>query len=265
MSVLGPLPPRQSIVTAAAAAVRRAILAGELAPGSRLPPERTLSETLGVHRSTLRAALKELETSGLVRVRQGSAYTVQDWRASGGPELVATALGLEGDLTKRHAIARDLLELRGQLLALALDRLVRAGFTQGALESFERLARDYEASVESRASAASLEEHEQRLRQALLASSESDVLRLHANPVDASIVAFVELCEALHTEPTEGVTAFGALVDALATQGSLEAPLERLRVRDAAALERLATPRGAKARPKASASDRTLALPFARG
>src|SRR5512145_1331124 len=47
------------------------IESGELTPGDRLPPERELSETLGVTRMTLRQALRVLETQGLLVRRQG--------------------------------------------------------------------------------------------------------------------------------------------------------------------------------------------------
>ncbi|MGQ0571249.1 MAG: GntR family transcriptional regulator [Armatimonadota bacterium] len=52
------------------------IESGELKPGERLSPERTLSETLGVNRMTLRQALSKLETEGYLDRRQGSGTFV---------------------------------------------------------------------------------------------------------------------------------------------------------------------------------------------
>jgi GntR family transcriptional regulator len=47
------------------------IEAGELAPGDQLPPERELSEKLGVNRMTLRRALRVLEAQGLIVRKHG--------------------------------------------------------------------------------------------------------------------------------------------------------------------------------------------------
>lgn len=47
------------------------IESGEFAPGDRLPPERELSEELGINRMTLRRALRVLEYQGLVLRKHG--------------------------------------------------------------------------------------------------------------------------------------------------------------------------------------------------
>jgi GntR family transcriptional regulator len=58
----------------------RAIRAGELAPGTALPSERELSESLALSRMTVRRAFEELVAEGLVEQRQGSGTFVR-----GGP------------------------------------------------------------------------------------------------------------------------------------------------------------------------------------
>lgn len=47
------------------------VLRGQLKPGDRLPSERALMEQFGVSRSTIREALRVLESGGLIRSRPG--------------------------------------------------------------------------------------------------------------------------------------------------------------------------------------------------
>src|SRR5262245_25737720 len=108
---LQPVPRAAAAHTAADHALRTAILAGDLAPGERLPPERELATTLGVSRLTLRAALATLVADGLVSVHHGRGYEVRDFRGSG-PQLLPGLVELAAARGGLPAIARDLLRVR---------------------------------------------------------------------------------------------------------------------------------------------------------
>lgn len=74
--------------------IRTSILAGEFAPGDKLPPERDLAEMFGVSRPSVREALNMLASSGLVMSYQGGGTVVLSLMeaASGNPltELIRT-------------------------------------------------------------------------------------------------------------------------------------------------------------------------------
>ncbi|GAA3360502.1 hypothetical protein GCM10017744_043410 [Streptomyces antimycoticus] len=72
---------------ALAVGLERLILSGELPPGSRVPPERELAESLGVSRGSVREALRALASRGLVARRPGSGTVVLDR----GPPPTATS------------------------------------------------------------------------------------------------------------------------------------------------------------------------------
>ena len=59
-----------------ARAMQSAIEAGELAAGTRLPPERPLAQALGVSRTTVVLAYGKLRERGLLESRQGSGTWV---------------------------------------------------------------------------------------------------------------------------------------------------------------------------------------------
>ncbi len=56
---------------AVAATIRQRIASGELAIGDRLPTEDELTEQYGIARTTLREALRILESQGLIHIRRG--------------------------------------------------------------------------------------------------------------------------------------------------------------------------------------------------
>lgn len=56
--------------------IKRQIISGEIMPGFRLPPERKLAESLGVNRTTVLNAYRELKAEGLVGSRVGQGTVV---------------------------------------------------------------------------------------------------------------------------------------------------------------------------------------------
>ena len=98
------------------------IVGGEYAPGSRLPPERTLAKQLGVSRPSVREALIALEVEGMLDVRVGSGiYVPQPGERGGheplndptGPFEVISARGLiEGECAALAAKNASTLQMR---------------------------------------------------------------------------------------------------------------------------------------------------------
>jgi len=67
-----------------AAQIRRAIAAGEAAPGDRLPPAKDLAAVAGVNKNTVLRALRALRDEGVLEFRRGRGVTV-----AGTPEQTA--------------------------------------------------------------------------------------------------------------------------------------------------------------------------------
>lgn len=80
--------------------VREQLERGELKPGDRLPPERSLALQTGVSRSSVRVGLRALATMGIIQSRHGSGTFVAD----GPPTLETEPLHF---LAALHGFTRD--------------------------------------------------------------------------------------------------------------------------------------------------------------
>ena len=74
--------------------IKAMIISGELAPGDRLPPEKELSERLGLSRNSMREAIKALEVIRVLDVRQGDGTYVTSLE----PRLLVEAITFVVDL-----------------------------------------------------------------------------------------------------------------------------------------------------------------------
>ncbi|GAS91884.1 FadR/GntR family transcriptional regulator [Mycolicibacterium brisbanense] len=92
---------RFSLVEQAADQIAARITAGEWEIGAKLPAESALAAELGIGRSTVREAVKELRGRGLVEARQGSGVFV-----------IALERSEEWDAILRRADIDDVLEVR---------------------------------------------------------------------------------------------------------------------------------------------------------
>jgi GntR family transcriptional repressor for pyruvate dehydrogenase complex len=94
--------------------LRREIARGELGIGTRLPPEDELTVELGIARTTLREALRILESQGLLEIRRGrtGGPVVTMPRIDSLAEGLAVTLQLQGTTAGDLDAARQLLEPR---------------------------------------------------------------------------------------------------------------------------------------------------------
>ncbi|MEM6331989.1 MAG: GntR family transcriptional regulator [Planctomycetota bacterium] len=113
-----------------AARLRRLIRDNDLEAGRPLPTEREMASRLSLSRSTIRRALKSLESSGLVSCRQGSGYRVIDsHRDSGSPSgLAARTVALITLETRMSSRVRQWDGLEAYVQLTVTDRLRQAGY-----------------------------------------------------------------------------------------------------------------------------------------
>lgn len=99
------------------------IAEGRLSPGDRLPAERDLSARLGVSRSSIREALRVLETLGVIEIRPGPEHGARlvAHAGRGFAEIVRLQLLL------REASVADVVEFRVLVESWAVARAAERG------------------------------------------------------------------------------------------------------------------------------------------
>lgn len=192
------------------ARLRAEILEGRLTPGEAVPSERVLAEALGVNRHAVREALKRLEQAGLVRISQGGATRVQDWRESAGLEVLLDLVrGPDGPPV---ALARAVLEMRESIGVDAARRCAdRAG--EGERTALAALAERAAAAVAAGDDDA-LDAAYAALWRAVVAGAQNIAYQLALTSLVGALDAHSGVAERVRPTDAAGIRALGGAIAA---------------------------------------------------
>ncbi|PZG07996.1 GntR family transcriptional regulator [Micromonospora craterilacus] len=123
--------------------LRDAIVSGTYRTDDNLPGERELAAAFQVNRHAVREALRRLQQLGLVRVSQGGATRVLDWRVHAGLDL-ALSLVQSGDVLPVTTLLRDMMDMRA-CIGVDAARLCAHRADQAVREQIRRAAEDFAA------------------------------------------------------------------------------------------------------------------------
>lgn len=147
-SPLGILP-QASNVTQAARRFLEYFTSGDIEPGTRLPSERSLAQSLGIGRSAVREALAALEIMGIVVVRPGSGTYLRGFDSELLPQTLSWGFMVGAPRTKELVEVRRVLEC--EAARLATERIDEDGIVrlEGHLSRMRDNLSDLPAFVEA--------------------------------------------------------------------------------------------------------------------
>jgi GntR family transcriptional regulator, transcriptional repressor for pyruvate dehydrogenase complex len=121
--------------------IQAMIVAGDLKPGQRLPPEKELSESLGLSRSSLREAVKALELIRVLDVRRGDGTYVTTLD----PGLLLEAVSFIVDMHQDNSLV-ELFEVR-RILEPAAAAMAATTLDAAAIQSLRAMVDEVDEST----------------------------------------------------------------------------------------------------------------------
>lgn len=199
---------RTPLADQAADVLSERIRAGEWPLGARLPGETTLAPQLGVGRSTVREAIRQLAGKGVLETRQGAGVFVtaldvtEDWDAvlqrAGIISVIEARIAIEAEAAAYAAERRSPQALRAIRKALT-DRQEHRGSTEEYVDADMRFHRSIVAAAENPVLLELFDSFVPRLRQAMI-----DMLRLGRSlSEDEDHDAHADLTEAIASRDAE--------------------------------------------------------------
>lgn len=124
--------------------IKQYILEHHLKPGDSLPPEGQLVEDLGVGRSSVREAVKSLQSVGIVDVRQGDGLYVRELNFD--PMLEAFIFGMKFDPNTLAELLQIRIWIEVSVIGDAVGHLTNDDIAklEGVLNEWEERVRDGE-------------------------------------------------------------------------------------------------------------------------
>ena len=201
---------KQTLSDAVFEQLRGRIVDGEMAPGTRLPPERVLCEMLQVNRGALREALKRLEQARLIHCQHGGATRVLDYRESAGLDLLSALLFTSnGDLNV--GVARSVVEMRSAL-APDMARLAAVRADPAAAERLDALVVSMRSSEDD---LERLQDLAQEFWGELAAASDNVAYRLAYNTLIESYRKFFRLLTHVMADEYAALDHYADIADAV--------------------------------------------------
>jgi GntR family transcriptional regulator, transcriptional repressor for pyruvate dehydrogenase complex len=163
--------------------IKSQIMEGALKPGDILPPERQLSDMIGVNRHSVREALKVLEYMGVVTSRTGIGTTLNN----AAQDVLVEQFNKLGEFSPRQFLF-ELMELR-QILEPAIAALAAQRATEDDLEIMQQAMEDFKKEFENGTLGSDADE---RLHVAIANSTHNSTLLRLAKPIMSMLAQFRE-------------------------------------------------------------------------
>ena len=209
------------------------ILAGDIAPGERLPTYRELTDDYGVTLPTTQRAMAKLEEMGLIRVRQGSgAVALEPLRHAHPGVLPYWIDALRKYPSQAKKVLEDFLELRRDL-AVSLIIRFRHHADGEQLHQIRQKLEDMAVLADSGAPLGEIVEADIEIIHEMIYVAEQIAYATIFNAFARLLRAVPDIQEVMYVSPTHNIRAWDAALD-LADSDS---PDEFLETQIGAALE----------------------------